>query len=143
MIVALVIQHAKRMRRIVICGFCGSTLFFHIISKVARFSKKKKVTENNMCFDFSTTFVYNIFHSTRKSSRFHHARLHVKYLKSCQILIKLELSRQFFEKILKYEKKWKSFRWEPSCSMWTDGQIWRCNIAFGNFANAPKNSHRK
>jgi hypothetical protein len=31
--VALVIQHAKRMRRIiVICGLSGSTIFFHIVS---------------------------------------------------------------------------------------------------------------
>jgi hypothetical protein len=30
--VALVIQHAKRMHRIVICGLSGSTIFFHIIS---------------------------------------------------------------------------------------------------------------
>jgi hypothetical protein len=41
----------------------------------------------------------------KKSTRFHHARLHVKDTKSCQILIKLEFSRQFFEKILKYEMK--------------------------------------
>jgi hypothetical protein len=30
--VALGIQHAKRMRHIVICGFSGSTKFIHIIS---------------------------------------------------------------------------------------------------------------
>jgi hypothetical protein len=30
--VALAIQHAKRMRRIVICGLSDSTIFFHIIS---------------------------------------------------------------------------------------------------------------
>ena len=30
--VALVTQHAKRLRIIVICGLSGSTIFFHIIS---------------------------------------------------------------------------------------------------------------
>ena len=29
--VALVIQHAKRMRRIVVCGLSGSTIFLHIV----------------------------------------------------------------------------------------------------------------
>jgi len=40
--VALVIQHAMRMRHIVICAMPHSTVFSHIISQKAGFSKKKK-----------------------------------------------------------------------------------------------------
>jgi hypothetical protein len=40
--VALGIQHAMRMRQIVICSLPGSAIFFHITSYTARFSKEKK-----------------------------------------------------------------------------------------------------
>jgi len=40
--VALVIEHATRMRHIINCEPSGYTKFFHIIQKTAKFSKKKK-----------------------------------------------------------------------------------------------------
>jgi hypothetical protein len=54
--VALGIQHALRMHRIVICGLPHSTIFFHIfIINDKQFSKK--VTEQkNVCFDY----LYNL-----------------------------------------------------------------------------------
>jgi hypothetical protein len=49
--VALGIQHAVRLRHIIICGLSGSTVLFYIISQKARFSKK--VFENKMLVLFS------------------------------------------------------------------------------------------
>jgi hypothetical protein len=51
-LVALGIQYATRMRRIVICVLHRSRVYFHNISQTAGFSKKK-VTEHKMCFGFS------------------------------------------------------------------------------------------
>jgi hypothetical protein len=60
---------------------------------------------------------------------------------SCQILTKLEFSRQIFEKILKYKIEWKSFQWELICSVRTDGQTDMAEliVVVRNFTKAPKN----
>jgi len=54
--VLLNIRHAMRMHHIFICRLSGSTIFFHMISKMARFSKR--VIEHKMCvLVFSAMFV--------------------------------------------------------------------------------------
>jgi len=60
--VALVIQHALRMRHIAICGLPRSTIFFpHYLINGTIFGKK--VTEHKMCvLIFCTTFVRKISH---------------------------------------------------------------------------------
>jgi len=58
---------------------------------------------------------------------------------SCQIVMKLEFSQQFtFRKILKCEISLISIKWEPSCSMQTDGKtdMTKLIVAFRNLANA-------
>jgi hypothetical protein len=53
------------MHHTVISVLSGSTIFFHIISKTAPFSKKNFI-EYKMCIlTYSTTFVRNICHSTK------------------------------------------------------------------------------
>ena len=58
--VALLIQHAKSMRRIVICGLSGFTIFFRIILQTAQFWGEK-IAENKMCFYFLKEFYLKHF----------------------------------------------------------------------------------
>jgi hypothetical protein len=114
--VALCIHHAKRMRRIAICGLSVSTIILRILSH-KRYDISEKVTEHKLCvLILSTSFTRNISHSNKNSARYCHKCPWVITLSgrySCQISMKLEFSRQIFRKTL---------------------------VAFGNFTNAPKNS---
>jgi hypothetical protein len=85
--VALVIQYAKRMHHIAIYGLSGSTMFFHIITKTARFSKKQIV------FWFSLQFI-RIRPDIITNKHVFMLSTHYSY----QILKGLEFYGQIFEK---------------------------------------------
>ena len=68
--------------------------------------------------------------------------LHVKYRYCCHILIKLEFSRQIFEKYLIIKFYENPFSGSRVCSMRTDRQDMRkLIVAIRNFANALKKAH--
>ena len=54
--VALGIQHAMRMRRVVIRGLCGSTIYFFTLShEWYDFRKRKRVIRHKMCLPILST----------------------------------------------------------------------------------------
>jgi hypothetical protein len=67
--VALFIQHAKRMRRIVLSSVaCLAVRNFSTLShKICYF--RKNIIEQKMWFDFSTNFVWTVSHSKKNSAR--------------------------------------------------------------------------
>jgi hypothetical protein len=95
-----------------------------------------------MCLDF----LFNLrqtFITTRRIQQDIVINEHRLGFMSCtgyshQILMKLDISREIFEKILKYQISNKSVLWEESFSMRTDRQTNRHDQAFRNFSNEPK-----
>jgi hypothetical protein len=92
MFVGLGIQHAIRVRHVIICGLFVSTEFSRLSHK--RHDFRKKVIEHERCvLIFSTTFVWNIFRSKKNWARCDHKCILVTMFStrySCQILIKLK-----------------------------------------------------
>jgi hypothetical protein len=142
--VALGSWHAKRICLIIIRILSGSTIFFHIISWTAPFSKSG--IEHKMCFDFLySVCLWSICHSKEKWTRYYYKCISVFLWStrcSRQILLKVEFSQLIFENILKHKISWKSILWEPRCSMRTDSwtDMTKLRADFLIFANAPKNS---
>ena len=89
--VALVTQHAKRMRRIILSTVaCLAIPYFSTLSH-KRYDFRKKVQHKMCVLIFSTNFVLNISRSEKNSARYCHKYENVLMLSirySCRILIK-------------------------------------------------------
>ena len=98
---SLDVQHAMRMHRILICDLSGCTVF-SILSHVKHDFRKKKSLLNTKCvLRFSVQILSEEFFVLRRNDRNmikkKYIGLREKYRYYCQILIKLEFSRQIFK----------------------------------------------
>ena len=142
--VAFVIQHAMRMRRIVI--YLRPAPLYNISPHcLIKADFLKKVIEYKMCVLISSaTFVWNISHSKKNWARYDQKRL-VVFMYSTRyfwsILNENWIFSTVFRKIFTYQISWKFVWWDQSCSKRTDGQthVTKLMDAFRNFANVHKN----
>jgi hypothetical protein len=119
---ALVTEHAKRMRRIILSSVASlSTIFFHISSQTAQFSKKKMLL-NKKLKQFSLKLLSETFLFLRITDRdYIYTGLHVKQPFVLSRFNETRICSTDFRKIL-ISNFMKIRPWEPSCSMRTDRQ---------------------
>jgi hypothetical protein len=124
---------------IVICGLSGCTIFFYIISQMARFSFKTSI-ECKACF-VSTTFSETFFILRRiQRDNYIIINVHRSSYKVHVVFVRYEWSLNFLDicrEILKYKISRKTVQLEPSCFLRTD--IRKPVVAFRTSAKEPKN----
>jgi hypothetical protein len=134
--IALLIQHATRMRRVTSFVAPRCPLYFSTLShKWCDF--RKTVTEHKMCvLIFCTTFVWNVSHSKKNLARYGQKYRNVFVYSTryfCRTLIKVELLRHIFEKVSNikfHQNPWTGSRVVP-CGR-TDGHDEAWNWAAAN-----------
>jgi hypothetical protein len=128
---------------------CPVLQYFSTLSHKGHDFRKKKVVEYKMCaLIFSAPFVRNISHSKKNFSVVFSQmciRIHVKNQSFLLDSNKTGIFSIDFRKILKYNISGQSVRWQPRCSVRTDG--WRTDrradttklrVTFRNFVNGSK-----
>jgi len=125
---------------------CPALWYFSTLSHKL-YDFRQNVIEHKTCVSISSTNpVWNISHSTKKWSEIHvlsklSSGLHVKYPLFLSDFNETGTFWTVFRELFKYHIQWKSFQWQPNCSMRTDGRtdMTKLIVAFRIIANAPKN----
>jgi hypothetical protein len=126
-------QHAKRMRTIILSSVAGLAVpYVSTLSQKSRFSKKSYWTKKNVCFDFSSIFVWDISHTKKTSGTYCHIAISVfmhTVRCSCQTVVTFEYSPHSFESSdMKFHGNLSSGSWVIACERTgrrTDGERWR------------------
>ena len=122
--VAFVIQHAMRMCHIVACRRPDLQYFSTLYHKRHDFRKRRLLNKKCELRD-SLQLLSETLLILRIAERDMTNGLYAMYPLFSPDFNEVWIFSTDFRKILKYQVSWKSVEWEPSCSMWTDGQTWR------------------
>ena len=127
MFVASGVQHAMRMRHIVMWPVLLYNIFPHYLIKGKIFEKKRSL--NIKCeIWFSLQILSETFFILRRNER---DMIKNVYWYSCKVQVFLSdfneswIFSTDFQKMLYIKISWKSFQWEPICSMQTDRRTGR------------------
>jgi hypothetical protein len=118
--VALVIQHAKRMRRIILSSVaCLAVPYFSTLSHKRHDFRGKNLLNIKCVFWFCLQILYEILLILRRIERDIIINVHRSSCKVSVIVVRFQWKFVSTDsrKILIYQILWKSIQWEPSCSM--------------------------
>ena len=140
--VALGIQHAKLMNCVTCISMtCPAVQRFSTLSHKRNDFREKKVTKTKYVFWFSLQRFSETFLILRRNARDMikmFIGLRVKYPLFLSAFNETWIFSTDFRKILKYQIRWKSVPWKPSCSTQTDGRtdMTKLVVDFRNFVKA-------
>jgi hypothetical protein len=130
--VAFVIQHAKRMHRIILVLLSVACMVLPYFSTLShkQHDFRRKVLNIKCVFWFFLQILSEKFLFLKIIQRdifiyiyiYICTGIHVKYPLFLSDFNKRWIFSTDFRKVFKYKILWKSLQWQPSCSMRTDGQ---------------------
>ena len=137
---AFLIQDAKHIGRVTLSTVdCPALRYFpHYLINGTFFEKKKSYWTQNVCFDF-------LYKLCQKNVSFYEELSKIWSKMSSDLHVKFPLLLSDFNEnwifLADFQTSRKSVKWEPSCSVRTDGRtnMTKLMATFRNFAKATKN----